>query len=109
MHRNPLVEGTAGQQVVDPPGVLALEGVGRRHSPELGLQSTEVNGQVIDQVGLDSVGDDGVAVLGDASEVGAQPLGWGGRQSSHDRESYYRAARRSLARRSPKSRIPHRV
>ena len=68
------VELAVGQQVVDAHGVVALEAVGRRHRAEVVLEPQQVVGEGVEQVGLDGVGNDRVAQLGDAVDV----LGDGG-------------------------------
>ena len=54
-----------GEQVVDADGVVALEVVGGRHDAELVLEAVEVVDQRVDEVEVDGVGDDRVALLGD--------------------------------------------
>jgi hypothetical protein len=57
------------QQVVDPHGAGALEGVPGRDDAEVDLEPVERLGDLVEQVGLDGVLDDRVALLGDAAEV----------------------------------------
>jgi hypothetical protein len=57
------------QQVVDPDGVGALEVVPRRRDGELALEPEQVVVQRVDELGVDGVLDDRVAVRGDALDV----------------------------------------
>ena len=70
--RNPLEVGSVGQEVVDPDRPGALEVVVRRHDVEVTLQAGQFVDQCVDEVGLDGVLDDGVAVRRDAFDVGGE-------------------------------------
>ena len=69
VHRHPLEGRAVHQQVVDANGLRALEVVGRRHDPEVDLQAVELFDELVDQVGLDGVLDDRVALLCDRGDV----------------------------------------
>ena len=72
VHRDLLEGGAVDEQVVDPHGAHALEEVVGRHGAEVVLQLEERLVDLVHQVRLDGVGEDGVAVLGDPREVVAR-------------------------------------
>ena len=69
MHRDAGEHLAVDQQVVDPHGGVALEGVGAHPDAEFGLETVEFGGDGVDEVGVDDVGDDGVALCGDFGGV----------------------------------------
>ncbi len=72
MDRN-LLEGlTVDEEVVDAPGVQAFEQVVGGDRPELSLEFAEGTVDLVDERGLDRVGQHSVAVRRDAVEVGFQ-------------------------------------
>jgi hypothetical protein len=58
MDRNPLVDRSVDEKIVDPRRPEALEEIVGRHDPQRPLQSKEVFIQLIDQIGRDCVLDD---------------------------------------------------
>ncbi len=77
MHRDLLEGGAVDEQVVHPHGVHPLEEVVGRHGAEVVLQLEQRLVDLVHQVRLDGVGEDGVAVLGDPREVGLRGRGAG--------------------------------
>ena len=73
-----------GQQVVDPHRPVALEAVVGRHGAEVALQPDQGLVELVDQVGLDGVLDDGVA--GDQFVTRVVPR-WRSTVSFEDRRS----------------------
>ena len=67
--RDGLEERAVGEQVVDPPGVAALEVVGRRCDPEVAFEAVELGHQRVGASGVEGVGDDRVALGLDGGEV----------------------------------------
>ena len=57
------------QQVVDADGLRALEVVAGRHDAEVDLEAVQLVDELVDEVGLDGVLDDRVALLGDRGDV----------------------------------------
>ena len=75
VHGDRRVPRPAGQQVVDAHGVGAFEAVGRGRGAQLALEPGQVLDQRVDLVGVDGVGQDRVALLGDASDVASRVPG----------------------------------
>ena len=79
--RDPLERLAVHEQVVDADGLAALEVVGRRHDAEVDLEAVQLVVELVEQVGLDGVLDDRVALLATRSRCRATSAGdsgtWG--------------------------------
>ena len=80
MHRDLLERLTVDEQVVDAERVEAFEEVVGGDGPEIALQGEQRLVDLVDELGLDGVGEDGVAVLGDALQVVLELGEWVGRR-----------------------------
>ena len=87
MDGDPLERGAVNEEVVHPRRVQPLEEVVRRHDAQVMLQLEQCFIDLIDEVGLYGVREDGVPLLGDTPEVVLHLRHGAGALVSHVHES----------------------